>query len=119
MYNARSFLTVTMPCAPDLKHELSGCVLLTASGECTPTCQARTEASCGARGHLRTRPSVGPGACADSGSSGLLFNTAVDQSEAASSESGRRRHEEAKQAHMARAEYGDITVQRAGRGLVF
>ena len=73
VYNARSFLTVTMPCAPDLKHELSGCVLLTASGECTPTCQARTEASCGARGHLRTRPSVGPGACADSGSSGLLL----------------------------------------------
>jgi hypothetical protein len=104
----------------ELKHELSGCVLLTASGECTPTCQARTEASCGARGHLRTRPSVGPGACADSGSSGLLFNTAVDQSEAASSESGRRRHEEAKQAHMARAESGDNSAAGgAGVYLVF
>jgi hypothetical protein len=63
---------------------------------------------------------VGPGACADSGSSGLLFNTAVDQSEAASSESGRRRHEEAKQAHMARAESGDNSAAGgAGVYLVF
>ncbi len=50
---------------------------------------------------------MGPGACADSGSGGLLLDQSEAVCTAASSESGRRRHEEAKQAHMARAEYGD------------